>query len=516
MSTKENDVYDYCLVSLWCHQVSINPLYHYVRSSLNKIMSDEIQKTLYKLNPEIQIQEDEKAVMRYQVKYPLAPALLVLAAVLEKNYKVRIVSLDLEREKRNVANWLDLTIKEISEQTKYGILISFVSTELDQLLLFSKKMKLVAPDLKIIVGGVHATFNDKEIASNDNIDYVIRGEGEITSEVLCRIIKYGRKNDLKHIDGITYKDGMHIIRNKDREFMNLEDTPIPAYHCISDFIDKVVITTMFSRGCPYHCEYCAESAFWTSNVRHKNVKQFVDELELLVHVYNIHYIHIADSTFGIDRKKLSELCDELEIRKLPCFFSINIRPNVFEYMGRELLIRLKELNFVEMLMGVESADEKVIEGFSRLQSYNTLENTLYELKKIGIPFVKLYLMLGSPNDTRKSFEKTIEMIENLLEKGLIFYATGKYFVPSIGSSVYSKITNPRLENCDSIQLDRYNSPPLYVPQDTIAEEMDLHLQMIQVVQYKYYLKKSSIEIQNKMYDEWLLYVKNRYERGYYF
>ena len=508
------DVCDFCLISLWNTPVSINPLYHFVRKSLNEITSEEIKNRLRKINPNIKISNDEESILRYQIKYPCAPALLALAAVLEKKYNVRILSLDVEKEKYGSENWLSKVVDSISRNTKYGVLISIVSTEVTQLFKFSSLLKKNKKELKIVVGGVHATYNDVELLENSNIDYVIRGEGEQTIVELCDAI--ANQLDVKNIRGVSFIQNEELIRTQDRSFIDLDELPIPAYHYVEDFIDKIVVTTMFARGCPYKCDYCAESAFWSSNVRYKNIQKFVDELELLATKYNQRFIHIADSTFGINREKLKQLCDELEKRKIEAFFSINIRPNVLEYMGEEMLLRLKKLNFVEMYMGVESADPKVISSLNRNVNNTNLIETLTKIKRIGIPFIKLYLMIGSPIDSRISFEKTVAFIESLLDNELIFYATCKYFVPAIGSNIFKDIDKESKLHKDSIRLDRYNSPPLHIPQNTIAQEMDLYLQLLQVVQYKYYLKRCDESTRVRLKNEWEKFVLEHYYLGHYF
>ena len=46
--------------------------------------------------------------------------------------------------------------------------------------------------------------------------------------------------------------------------------------------------------------------------------------------------------------------------------------------------------------------------------------------------------------------------------------------------------------------------------------MDIYLQMIQVVQYKHYLKKCNMDVRKKVDDAWVTYVNDKYEKGYYF
>ena len=98
VSDENKEKYDFCLVSLWNEPVFVNPLYNFTRTAINKITAPIISKKLFEINPNIAISEDEKSVLRYQIKYPCAPALLALAAVLEEKYRVCIISLDVERK----------------------------------------------------------------------------------------------------------------------------------------------------------------------------------------------------------------------------------------------------------------------------------------------------------------------------------------------------------------------------------------------------------------------------------
>lgn len=511
---KEKEKYDFTLLSLWSHRVKINPLYHYVRSSLGELCSATIAKKLKEIDSSIDVNNEETALMRYQVKYPCAPGLLVLAAVLEKKYKVRVLCLDVEREKINTSDWLDVVIKEIKNNTRCGVMVSFVTTELNQLKEFSHKLAQGEKKIKLIVGGVHATYNDEEILRIQGVDYVIRGEGEKTVIELAEAL-IEKKRTLDTIDGISYLDNNLLWRTPERKFMDLKKSPIPAYHCVEAFINKIVITTTYSRGCPYQCAYCAESKYWTSHVRFKDAKKFVDELELLNKVYNQKFIHIADSTFGTNRMALEMLCDELEKRSLKCFFSINIRPNVLDYMGEEMLLRLKKLNFVEMYMGIESADNEVVNSLNRRQKKQDVINTLKQLKKIGIPFIKLYLMLGTPLDNRGSFDATVKFVEDLLYDDLIVYATGKFFVPSLGTPLYNLVQERGVIE-DSVRLDRYNFPPIYVNQNLISEEMDIYFMLVQIVQYKFYLNKCPDVTKREYIKRLNDFVKENYIEGLYY
>lgn len=67
-----------------------------------------------------------------------------------------------------------------------------------------------------------------------NIDYIIRGEGEITTSELYKTLSSGNLDRLKDIDGLTYKNGGIPVSNKDRDLME-GIYYIPDYDFVPDF-----------------------------------------------------------------------------------------------------------------------------------------------------------------------------------------------------------------------------------------------------------------------------------------
>ena len=81
--------------------------------------------------------------------------------------------------------------------------------------------------LKVVMGGPHVTFMDKETIMDDGIDYVVRNEGEETFLELVNAIE-GEK-ELDDIKGISYKKNGQFKRNPDRPAIRDIDTiPLPA------------------------------------------------------------------------------------------------------------------------------------------------------------------------------------------------------------------------------------------------------------------------------------------------
>jgi len=92
--------------------------------------------------------------------------------------------------------------------------------------LFLKIAKEVNPETITFLGGIHPTFCWEEILKKDGniVDYVIRGEAEITTTELFKNIFEGKNPD---VPGIAYTRNGKIICTKERPLVtNLDDLPM--------------------------------------------------------------------------------------------------------------------------------------------------------------------------------------------------------------------------------------------------------------------------------------------------
>ena len=198
-------------------------------------------------------------------------------------------------------------------------------------------------DIIIIAGGVHPTFMYKEALSN-NIDIVVRGEGEETIKELIEIIdKYGYNGEmLKKVKRKAFKDKENrIVVTPPREYIeNLGKLPFPARHLLP--MEKYTLFNkpiniahvMASRGCPYGCIFCSTSYFWGRRLRLRSAKNVANEIEHVVDKYRAKYIVFADDELTTSRKFVYELIDEIKKRKLDIVFTCGAR---VDHMDREFM-----------------------------------------------------------------------------------------------------------------------------------------------------------------------------------
>src|SRR5208283_1778015 len=159
-------------------------------------------------------------------RHPFFPplGLAYMAAVLEQNdFEVKI---------------FDCPVCEIDHEKLKAELDSFQPTivgigsmtqTIDSALKSATVAKEVCPDAKVVMGGPHATFADKQILTDEKaVDIIVRGEGEETILELAK--QPSELLKISEIKGITFRKDNEIIQTPNRPYIqNLDALPLPAY-----------------------------------------------------------------------------------------------------------------------------------------------------------------------------------------------------------------------------------------------------------------------------------------------
>ena len=168
--------------------------------------------------------------------------------------------------------------KVLCEQTPKTVGISTTTETYNCGLRIAAFIKKNFPDIPILMGGCHVTFEYNDALNSGVVDYVIRNEGEITTrELLDYLLKgIGR---IENIDGICYKNSSGaVIRNRNRKYItNLDSLPMPdrSFFDLKSYTFPASIST--SRGCPGNCIFCAATALSGGCYRIRSAQNIVNE-----------------------------------------------------------------------------------------------------------------------------------------------------------------------------------------------------------------------------------------------
>jgi len=378
----------------------------------------------------------------FTVKVPLG--LAYIASYLEKlGYSPEILDCMAyyeNIEKKSEGNYrIGLAEKDIIKKIRefnpdiVGIACGYTIHEGDSM----KIAELVKKNSKAIVvfGGAHTSANPQLVLRDKNVDIAVIGEGEIT---FSKIIEYFKnKNKLLKIDGIAYRQKNKIKINPPSEYIkNLDELPFPARHLLpmekylnhpqNSIANMRSPTTeiISSRGCPFNCIFCSVHTVWGRKWRARSAKNVIDEVEELNKTYGIKEFRFFDDNLTWDKKRISEVCEEIIKRKL------NIKwdtPNgvAIATLNEDVLSNMKKAGYYKIVMGIESGSEKTLKFMRKPVSLEHAKKIIKICNKLGI-WTWSTFVIGFPDETKEEIQKTIDFAKNSGLNFATFYIAQPY------------------------------------------------------------------------------------------
>ncbi|MDL1957623.1 MAG: B12-binding domain-containing radical SAM protein [Candidatus Desulfofervidus auxilii] len=281
-------------------------------------------------------------------------------------------------------------------------------------------IKNINQDVITIVGGPHASALPKEVIKNPNVDFVVRGEGEITFLELCRHIESGK--NIEYVCSVTFISKGKVISTPNRELIkNLDEIPFPARHLLDineyslEINGKKATTMISTRGCPFNCIFCFKGVFGNT-YRERSVSNIIEEIKQINDTYNIYAIYFQDDLFFLNRRRVKEFCKTLKKEKVEIDWSCFSRVDLME---KDLLNDLSEANCYRIHYGVESGSNKILKLLHKNIEKRKIKEIFQETHRAGIK-TRAYFILGLPFDTPETIVETIKFAFELKTDELQF------------------------------------------------------------------------------------------------
>ena len=273
----------------------------------------------------------------------------------------------------------------------------------EEILKICEMIKIINPDIKIILGGPEVSFDGVQIlVENSFIDFIIFGEGEITlRELLSSIIN--KKDDYENISGLIYRDGNSIVQNTPRPLIKeLDIIPSPYEEVGNDFENKIVYFES-SRGCPFNCQFCLSSTI--KGVRYFSIDRVKEDLGKLIDA-KVRQVKFVDRTFNANKKYAMEIMNFI-MDKNPkdMNFNFEVTAHLLDDDMLEFIKHAKEGLF-QFEIGVQSTNPKTIDAIGRTTDFQKLKEVTEEIKSFRNIHQHLDLIAGLPYEDYNSFKKS--------------------------------------------------------------------------------------------------------------
>jgi anaerobic magnesium-protoporphyrin IX monomethyl ester cyclase len=308
-------------------------------------------------------------------------------------------------------------------------------------------IKEVNPDIKIIVGASHPTFRPEEVMRNPNINFIVRGEGEIP---LLALMKELKKDTPKWetVPGIYYRDSDNRLKNTPRPDLisNLDELPFIArdlvLNCDYDLYPVHDIST--ARGCPYTCSFCADRGLWGGKVRRRSLDSVLEEMKFLKDTYTIRSVDFTDGTFTYDRKYVVDFCKRLISLDLGIMWRCTAR---YDNVDDELIKLMKRSNCVGLFFGLESGSERMLKAIDKKITVEQIISVNKMVYDSGIYTINSVIM-GFPDETEEDMQETLKIMREIHTDS---FDVNNY-TPLPGTPLYDALSDDEKDKIDYLKL----------------------------------------------------------------
>ena len=277
--------------------------------------------------------------------------------------------------------------------------------------------KKINPEIVTVHGNVHATFCYDEMldAEHDTVDFIVRGEGEVTLVSLLDCLNAG--GDPATVPGLAFwRDGAVVATPKAPYIQDLDALPMawdlvewPIYTYRAKNNARLAIVSS-SRGCMEKCSFCSQQLFWSQSWRARSPENFVAELELLRDSYGVEVAMLSDEIPTFDRERWVKILDLMIERQVGVKLLLETRVDDI-LRDEDIMGRYREAGVEHIYVGVESCDQATLDLFNK--------NTKVGQSKAAIDIInnadivsETSFVLGMPDDTPESIAAVVELAKH--------------------------------------------------------------------------------------------------------
>ena len=327
--------------------------------------------------------------------------------------------------------------------------IQVMTPKLGSAKMVSRITKRISKDILVVWGGPHPTLDPAGCLSDENVDILVRQEGEETIKQL--ILCFQRGAGREGINGISFRENGSIRHNPPQPLISdLDSIPFPSRESLlkkelfypEDFGDILI-----SRGCPFCCAFCSSSGLWTRKVRRRSVENIIAEIRSIKKEFKTRIYKFHDDSFTLDRGLTISLCRAIIKEKLDIGWFCDTR---LDLIDSELLSLMKKAGCLGINVGIESGSEKILKYISKGIGINAIKRGVALLNKSRLDW-HAYFMIGFPPETEADLKETVKLIKEIRPPAIVL----SIFTPYPETDIFRELTENRAISTD-IDWSKYS------------------------------------------------------------
>ncbi|HWP35870.1 MAG TPA: radical SAM protein, partial [Thermodesulfobacteriota bacterium] len=360
-------------------------------------------------------------------------ALTSLAGNVEPHHRVAVA--DLVLVQRRVRETVERLVRELEPDVVGLSVMTFQRATARKLV---GLLRALAPGVRIVAGGYDPSLAPEAYAEAPGgpVDFVVRGEGELTFRELLRAIERG--HGYERIAGLSYRSGGRFRHNPDRPVSRLDDGEIRlpnrdarvlrGYTVVGRPVD--VVET--SRGCTFDCSFCSIIEMRGRNFHTYPIERVLADIRD-ARAHGARHIFIVDDNITLNVRRFEALCHAIvEARLDDLEYTVQAMTSAIAAHGERLAPLMRRAGFRYVFLGIENVLEADLE-FLRARAKNLRRaegrpaghaavTAIEHLHRNGM-YVIGGLIVGNPDDTREAIEANLEFARRYVDYPYIQHPT---------------------------------------------------------------------------------------------
>jgi radical SAM superfamily enzyme YgiQ (UPF0313 family) len=358
-------------------------------------------------------------------------ALTSLAGNIDPHHKVAVADLILVQ--RRVRETVERLVRE-KEPDVVGL--SIMTFQRGTAMRIIQLIRSLRPEARIVVGGYDPSLAPDSYMDNPDIEFIVRGEGEITFRELLRAIE--NNTGFNRIAGMSYRTPDGFRHNSDRTVSSLTTSDIQpprrdarvlqGYTMMGRQVD--VVET--SRGCTFDCSFCSIIEMRGRNFHTYDFDRVIADIRD-AHDRGARAIFLVDDNITLNIPRFEALCRKIiESRLNHIDYIVQAMTSSIGNHGETLAPLMRQAGFRYVFLGIENILDKDL-GFLKARSKNEERDHGHvvgnaTLKAVGHirqnkMFVVGGLIIGNPDDTPESIEANLEFARRYVDWPYIQHPT---------------------------------------------------------------------------------------------
>lgn len=357
-------------------------------------------------------------------------ALTSLAGNVDQNHKVAVADLVLCAS--TVRETVTRLVRELDPELVGLSVMTFQRHTAGRIMELIRSLK---PEAKIVAGGYDPSLAPDAYLSMP-VDFLVRGEGEVTFRELVRAIE--GHGSVHFISGLSHRGGDKWIHNPERAPHRLEDDEIrlpnrsarvlKGYTLLGRQVD--VIET--SRGCTYDCSFCSIIEMRGRNFHTYSFERVIEDIRD-AKKHGARTIFLVDDNITLNAHRFEGLCNAIIAEGLNTLdYFVQGMTSAIAHDGETLAPLMRRAGFRYVFLGIENILESDLQ-FLHASAKNTAREggrqvgnaTLKAIDHLhrNKMFVVGGLIVGSPGDTAEAIEANLAFARRYVDWPYIQHPT---------------------------------------------------------------------------------------------